>query len=229
MKTKREIGFVEYFAIAASVLFIFGCIASSYKTAKTLEPQQVALGAGYMRLENLDDSNADGIDLLDVNFRTGIAKGFDMGLAHTFDLSSESGSTSLSTFWWDFKGQLSNRENKIGNVSFSLGLIKGYTYDPEVHITSIPLLLSVPADDNLTPTLGYRIGFISNDFIPSNFEDPRHELTLGMEYSFYKASSETWNPKIGFAVGWFNSLTGGEGDSGLILNFGFSVESPVSY
>ena len=63
----------------------FGCFASSYKTAKTLEPKQVALGAGYMRLENLENSDADGIDLLDLNFRYGIGKGFDMGLAHTFD------------------------------------------------------------------------------------------------------------------------------------------------
>lgn len=229
MKTKNNISFVEYFAIITSVLFLFGCFASSYKTAKTLEPKQVALGAGYMRLENLENSDAEGIDLLDLNFRYGIAKGFDMGLAHTFDLSSESGSTSLSTFWWDLKTQLSNRENKIGNVSFSLGLIKGYTYDPEIHITSIPLLLSVPVNDNITPTLQYRIAFISNDFIPSDFENPRHEVTLGMEYSFYKASSDRWNPKIGFAIGWFNSLTGGEGDPGLILNFGFTVESPVSY
>ena len=229
MNIKRKIGFVEYFAITASVLFIFGCFASSYKTAKTLEPKQVALGAGYMRLENLDDSKADGIDLLDLNFRYGIAKGFDMGLAHTFDLSSESGNSSLSTFWWDFKGQLSNRENKIGNISFSLGLLKGYTYDPELHITSIPLLLSVPVNENIMPTLGYRIAFISNDFIPSSFEDPRHEVTLGMEYSFFRPSSENWNPKIGFAVGWFNSLTGGEGDKGLILNLGITVESPVKY
>ena len=187
MKAKNKISFVEYFAIIASVLFIFGCFASSFKSAKTLEPKQVALGAGYMRLENLDNSDADGIDLLDLNFRYGMGKGFDMGLAHTFDLSSESESSSLSTFWWDFKTQLSNRENRIGNVSFSLGLIKGYTYDPEIHITSIPLLLSVPASDNIIPTLQYRIAFISSDFFPTNFSSPRHEVTLGMEYSFYKA------------------------------------------
>ena len=229
MKSKNNIGFIEYFAIIASVLFIFGCIASSYKSAKTLEPKQVAFGAGYMHLENLDNSEADGIDLLDLNFRVGISKGVDMGLAHTFDISSESGNTSLSTFWWDFKTQLSNRENEIGNVSFSLGFIKAYTYDPEIHITSIPLLISVPASENITPTFQYRIAFVSSDFFPSSFEDPRHELALGMEYSFYKTLSDKWNPKIGFAVGWFNSLTGGEGDSGLILNLGITVESPVSY
>ena len=229
MKTKNNLNSVEYFAILVSVLFIFGCLASSYKTAKTLEPKQFAVGAGYMRLENLDDTDADGIDLLDINLRAGLAKGFDMGIANTFHISSESQGSTYSTFWWDCKGQLSNRENNIGDVSFSLGLIKGYVYDPEMNITSIPLLLSIPLNDNITPTFGYRIAFISEDFFPSNFEDPRHEITLGMEYSFYKTPSANWNPKIGFAVGWFNSLTGAEGDDGLILNLGFTVESPVKY
>lgn len=34
---------------------------------------------------------------------------------------------------------------------------------------------------------------------------------------------------IGFAIGTFNSLAGGDGDNGLILNFGFTLESPVRY
>lgn len=34
---------------------------------------------------------------------------------------------------------------------------------------------------------------------------------------------------IGFANGTFNSLAGGDGDNGLILNFGFTLESPVRY
>ena len=230
MKTRNNLGFVEYFAILISVLFIFGCIASSLQTAETLEPKQVAIGAGYMRVEDLENSEAEGIDLLDLNFRYGIARGFDMGIAHTFDLSSESESSGLATFWWDFKGQLSNRENKIGNVSFSLGLIKGYTYDPEVHVSTIPLLLSVPISDNITPTLQYRISFFSDTFIPESFESPRHEFILGMEYSFYKSSPDSWNPRIGFAVGTFNSLAGIEqGDRGLTLNLGITIESPVSY
>ena len=120
MKSYSTNDLAELFVILTSVLFLIGCFASSYKTAKTLEPGQVELGAGYIRLENLENSEAEGIDLLDLNFRVGAAKGFDLGIAHTFDLTSESGSSGLSTFWGDFKVQLSNRENEIGNVSFAL-------------------------------------------------------------------------------------------------------------
>jgi hypothetical protein len=225
---KRGIVIIEYFIILTSVLFIFGCFASSYKTAKTQEPGQFAISAGYMRLENLEDSDAEGIDLLDLSMRYGIARGFDLGLAHTFDITSGDG-TSLSTFWGDFKVQLSNRDNEIGKPSFSLGLIKGYVYDPEVHISSLPLILSLPVSEQFTPTLQYRLTLVSNDFIPTNFEDPRHEVTLGLEYSLFKPSPDSWTPKLGFAIGTFNSLTGGEGDQGLLFNFGFSLESPVSY
>jgi hypothetical protein len=226
MKTRK--GFLEYFMIVSSALFIFGCFASSYKTAKTQEPGQFAISAGYMRLENMEDSDAEGIDLLDLNIRYGITKGFDFGLAHTFDISSGDG-TSLSTFWGDFKVQLSNRDNEIGKPSFSLGLIKGYVYDPEVHITSLPLILSLPVSEQFTPTLQYRFTLISNDFIPTVFEDPRHEVALGLEYSIFKPSEDSWTPKLGFAIGTFNSLTGGEGDQGLLFNFGVTLESPVTY
>ena len=230
MITKLKRKTLESFAVVVSLLFIFGCIASSLQTAETLEPKQVAFGAGYMNVENAENSDAESIDLLDLSFRYGIAKGFDMGLAHTFDLSSESQSTGLSTFWWDIKGQLSNLQNKIGNLSFSLGLIKGYTYDPEVHVSTIPVILSVPVSENITPTFQYRISFFSDSFIPTNFESPRHAFYLGMEYSFFKMSTESWNPRIGFAVGTFNSLTGSESaDRGITLNMGITVESPVSY
>jgi hypothetical protein len=225
---KKRIGIMEYFIILTSVLFIFGCFASSYKTAKTQEPGQFAISAGYMRLDNLEDSEAEGIDLLDLNMRYGISRGFDFGLAHTFDISSGDG-TNLSAFWSDFKVQLSNRGNEVGKPSFSLGLIKGYVYDPEVHITSLPLILSLPVSDQFTPTLQYRFTLVSGDFIPISFEEPRHEVTLGLEYSLFKPSLDSWTPKLGFAIGTFNSLTGGEGDQGLLFNFGITLESPVSY
>ena len=221
---------LESFAVVVSLLFIFGCIASSLQTAETLQPKQVAFGAGYMKVDDAENSDAESIDLLDFNFRFGIARGFDMGLAYTLDLSSESQSSGLSTFWWDFKSQISNRENKVGNVSFSLGLMKGYTYDPEIHISTIPLILSLPVSENITPTFQYRISFFSDSFFPTSFESPRHEFYLGMEYSFFKMSTESWNPRIGFAVGTFNSLTGIEdADRGITFNLGIKVESPVSY
>ncbi|HSD64006.1 MAG TPA: hypothetical protein VLB50_09410, partial [Ignavibacteriaceae bacterium] len=75
----------------------------------------------------------------------------------------------------------------------------------------------------------YRITFLSDGFIPEDFENPRHEVTIGLEYSFNNQNTDKWNPKIGFAIGTFNSLAGGDGDQGLILNLGFTLESPFSY
>lgn len=219
---------VDILVILISVVFIFGCIASSYRTAKTVEKNQVALGGGYMRVENMDNSEADPIDLIDANLRYGLTKGIDIGIANTFDVSKGEG-TSLSTFWGDLKLQLTNRDNEIGKPILSLGLIKGYVYDPEIHMTSLPIMLSIPLNENFIPTLQYRYTLNSNNFIPEDFDNPRHEFSFGLEYTFYKPSPERWTPKIGFAIGTFNSLAGGEGDNGLILNFGFTLESPVKY
>lgn len=228
MRTNKRTGLIEVLVIIIAGMFLFGCIASSYKTAKTVEKNQVALSGGYMHLKNLDNSNADGINLIDLNMRYGLSKNFDMGLANTFDVSSGNG-TSLSTFWGDLKWQLSNHDNEIGKPIVSLGITKGYVYDPQVHLTSFPLMLSIPINDNITPTLQYRYTLASNDFLPSSFEDPRHEFSFGLEYSFSKSSPDKWTPKLGFAVGTFNSLAGGDGDSGLILNFGLTLESPIGH
>jgi hypothetical protein len=227
MKIKR-LKFIEYFIIIISVLFIFGCFATSYETARTEEPGQFAISGGYMRLENLENSSAEGFDLLNLNMRYGIAKGFDFSLAHTFDISSGDGSN-LSTFWGDFKIQLSNRDNIIRQPTFSIGLIKGYVYDSELHITSLPLILSVPVSAQFTPTILYRFTLVSGEIIPTNFDEPRHEFALGLEYSFTEPSSEKWTPKIGFAIGTFNSLTGGDGDQGILYNIGITLESPLTY
>lgn len=228
MKTNQGTGYIEFLVIIIAGMFLFGCIASSYKTAKTVEKKQVALSGGYMHLTNLDNSSADGINLIDLNLRYGVAKGFDMGLANTFDVSSGSG-TSLSTLWGDFKLQLSNRDNEIGKPIVSLGLTKGYVYDPQVHLTSFPVMLSIPLSDRITPTFQYRYTLARDEFLPTTFEDPRHEFSFGLEYSFSKPNLDEWTPKIGFAIGTFNSLAGGEGDNGLILNFGLTLESPVGH
>ena len=228
MKTNKCIRLAGYFSIITSVLFIFGCIASSYQTAETLEPSQLGIGTGVLRAENMDNSEADPIDLLDLGFRVGIARGFDAGLAYSFDISSNGGG-GMSTLWGDLKFQLSNTENLPEKLTFGTGIIKGYTADYESHLTSLPLRFSVPIDDHFTPTLLYRLTIISMEFFPDNFENIRHEFAIGVEYSFNN-HSEKWNPKIGIAIGTFNSLDGSEnGDRGLTLNLGFTLESPVSF
>jgi hypothetical protein len=228
MKINYKIGLADYSVILISVLFVFGCIASSIRSAKTVQPGQASLSGGYMRAIDLEESDADPLDLLDLNGRVGLGRGVDFGIAHTFDLTADNESQ-FNTIWADVKVQLSNRDNEIGEPTFSLGFMKGIVYDPELHITTLPLMLSIPVSEYITPTLQYRFSLISGDFFPTSFEDPRHVVTLGAEFNLTKPNPENWTPKIGFAVGFFNSLTGGEGDSGLTLNLGFILDSPFSY
>ena len=227
MKASKYLRFAGIFSAGAAILFVFGCIASSYQTAETLEPKQVSVGVGLMRAENMDNEEADAIDLLDLGLRYGAARGFDFGLAYTRDISAES-EGALSTVWGDLKFQLTNTDNEPQKLQLGLGLIKGYVSDYETHVTSIPLRLSIPIDDHFMPTLQYRLTFLSDGFLPTDFENPRHEVALGLEYSFNN-HSDSWNTKIGAAVGLFNSLTGGDGDQGLIMNLGITVESPIHF
>ncbi len=225
MKSDYKIGMKDYIVLFITAAFLFGCISSSFRSAKTVEPKQASISGGYMRVIDLEDSDADPIDLLDLGVRYGLPGGVDIGIAHTFDITADNESQ-FSTFWGDIKVQLSNRDNEIGKPTVSLGFLKGYIYDPELHVTSLPLILSVPVSDYFTPTFQYRISFISNDFFPSSFENPRHIFALGLEFSLSKPSPDKWTPKIGFAIGTFNSLTGGEGDQGIFLNLGLILDSP---
>ena len=225
MKSDYKIGMKDYIVLFIAVAFLFGCISSSFRSAKTVEPKQASISGGYMRVIDLEDSDADPIDLLDLGVRYGLPGGVDIGIAHTFDITADNESK-FSTIWGDIKVQLSNKDNEIGKPTVSLGFLKGYIYDPELNVTSLPLIVSVPVSDYFTPTLQYRISFISNDFFPSNFEDPRHIFALGLEFNLSKPTPDKWTPKIGFAIGTFNSLTGGEGDQGLFLNLGLILDSP---
>ncbi len=227
MKSDYKIRTKDYIVLFISVVFLFGCISSSFRSAKTVEPKQASFSGGYMRAINLEDfdDDSDPINLLDLGVRYGLPGGAEIGIAHTFDITADNESK-FSTFWGDFKVQLSNRNNEIGKPTVSLGFLKGYIYDTELHVFSVPIMVSVPVSDYFTPTLQYRISFINNTFLPGNFENPRHIFALGLEFNLFKPTPDKWTPKIGFAIGTFNSLTGGEGDQGLILNLGIILDSP---
>lgn len=227
MKTQNRFSWKELSFVCGAILFFFGCIASSHRTARTLDEGQVSFGGSYLRAEDTEDSKATPIQLLAIDGRVGVARGLDFGLMHTWDIT-EKNENQFATMWGDVKVQLSNRDNIIGKPIFSLGLMKGYVYDQNIkdHITSVPFMLSVPVSDYLTPTLMYRHEIISRDFVPSSLDNPRSTWSLGMEIDLMKPSSQSWTPKLGLSVGTFNSLTGGPGDRGLILNVGLSVDSP---
>ena len=129
----------------------------------------------------------------------------------------------------DFKVQLTNKDNLIRQPIFSIGLMKGYVYheNAELHITTFPLMFGIPMNEYLTPYFTYRFEVIREDFIPDDFKDPRHTFVLGIETNLRKPAPYQFMPKLGFSVGTYNSLFGGEGDRGLILNLGLSIDTPI--
>jgi hypothetical protein len=137
---------------------------------------------------------------------------------------------SFNTVWGDVKVQITNRDNAVGSPILSLGLQKGYVYDPEIHVTSLPAMLSVRLNSSLTATALYRFELLSDGFIPSSVENPRHVLGLGFSAALADETSGNWIPRVGLFVGTFNSLTGDpDGDNGLIMNLGLSFDSPIAH
>ena len=222
----QKISWKDFLFLVGAISFLFGCIASMHRSAKTLDQGQYSFSGSYLRAENLDESDAEPIQLGSFDARMGVTKGVDLGLMHTWDFSKDN-ENRYATFWGDVKFQLTNKENTIYQPIFSTGLMKGYVYDEHAkyHITTLPLMFSIPVSEKNIPFFVYRYEIISKDFIPDDFENPRHTFALGMEMALGSPDSKSVIPKLGFSIGHFNSLLGGEGDSGLILNLGFMFDT----
>jgi hypothetical protein len=230
MNTVPKQPFHPLIVCAIAVAFFFGCIASSHRTARTLESGQGSFGLSYLQANNLDQPDAEPVKLMGFDARVGFSRGFDGGLAYTLDLSNGN-DNAFATVWGDFKVQLTNRDNAVGLPILSLGLMKGYVYDPAIqtHITSFPALLSFRINNSLTATAQYRYEVLSEGFIPVSFEDPRSVYGLGFSVALADETSGNWIPRVGLFIGSFNSLTGGsDGDQGLVLNLGLTLDSPLS-
>ena len=89
MKNSRKVTPKDvWFALAAGAFFL-ACIATSHRTARTLHQGQVSASASYLQDRPADELFGEEvvpIQLAALDARVGIAKGFDMGLAHTWDL-----------------------------------------------------------------------------------------------------------------------------------------------
>lgn len=220
--------------IAGTALLFLGCIATSYRSARTLEPGQVSIGGGYLQANNIEtDEDEDPVQLVNLDFRASPGKQVDVGLSHSYD-ASEGGESYLSTVWGDVKVQLTNTDNELNTLTFSTGLMIGYAYHEKAkrHITTIPLILSFPLSEQFTPTLLYRHEFISEAVLPTESDElqhPRSFVALGVEYALQPPSLTKPTVKLGASVGTFNGLAGGDdSERGLTFNLGVSVDLPVS-
>lgn len=211
---------------AAGCLALFGC-SSLYRSGQTLQRGQYSIGGSYARVSDAAGSSDDAIGSIGIDARFGVGSGIDLGVAHSWT-SSSGGDGTLPTAWFDGRAQLTNRENAVGKPIITVGLAKGIVYsenleDP-LHVTSLPVWMSVPWSDRGIATLGYKFQVGSPQFVPGErTSDPLHTISAGAEYAL-SASKTTWAPKLGAAFGY---MFGSEGGSGaLLIGVGLSFDSP---
>jgi hypothetical protein len=223
----KSVNRIDIIFILGASIFFFGCIATTYHVAKTLEPGQGSLSTGYMQARSFEDMKGDPIQLIGFNGRIGVCRGFDLGTEYTWDISKEN-ENAFATIWGDCKIQLTNKDNELLKPIISTGLLKGYVYDEEakIHISSLPVMLSMPINDQITSTFMYRYELFSEGFFPLSLEDPRHTFALGLEYSLLKPDYNKWSPKLALSLGTLQPLFGEEGDNVLTINFGLIFNSP---
>jgi hypothetical protein len=223
---------LDGFVLVAALGFSLGCITTAHRPARTIDAGQVSVSGSYLRAlpSGEGGEDVDPIQLAAIDMRVGIARGVDAGIAHTWDFTQVNDGA-YKTFWGDVKVQLTNRDNLLRRPTLSTGLIKGYLYDTGdaegIHITSVPLTLDYRVSESLTPFLFYRYELVRDNFIPSGVgSDIRHTFGIGAEIELAPGRTTGWSPKLGLAIGRFNSLDGGDGRGGTILNAGLTLTSP---
>ena len=217
----------DFMFLLVAAFFFLGCIASSYRSGKALDQGQISVGGSYTGAKNVEEDEADMIQLIALDGRVGIVDGLDLGIMHTWDITGDNEGL-FSTLWGDLKWQVTNRDCTIGRPILALGIMKGYVYheDADTHVTSFPMSVSVPATGGITPFFLYRFEQMSDNFMPDSFVDPRHSFFLGSEFDLGPRTEGRWTPKLGLSVGTLNSLAGGEGERHLVVSAGVSADMP---
>lgn len=229
MFASSTLGWKDGLFLTLTVFFFLGCIATTHRTVKTLAPGQGSFSASYLQAENTEDPTAEPVKFFALDARMGAARGFDLGFAHTWDLTKDNEGL-FKTLWVDGRVQLNNRNNTVGIPIVTVGILKGWVYDSDAdyHITGFPIMLGVLASETVVPFILYRYEFIEyENFFPTREAEGRSTFAGGVEVSLTKLKPGAWTPKLGASIGFCNSLYGGEGDNEMYYNFGFSLDGPV--
>jgi hypothetical protein len=228
MKKNSRLDKLDFLFICAVAILFLSCVATTYHTAETLNPGQGSLSPGYMQIRSTEEFAETPVQLLGASARIGASKRFEFGAEHVLDISKDN-DNSFGSIWGDFKVQLTNKDKLIRKPILSTGLMKGYAYhsDANVHITTLPVLFSLKPTDRFSPTFLYRLEYISESFVPSTLENPRHTFALGFEYCLRDPSPDKWDPKLALSIGTLNSLGGDPEESSLLFfNLGFKINTP---
>jgi len=154
MKNKVQLSKLDLLIICVTSVFFLSCIATTLRTAETLEPGEVSLTPGYMQVRSIEEFEEEPVQLLGTAARFGVIKQFDIGVEHVLDISKEN-DNQFGSVWADINVQLTNNDKSLMKPILSTGLMKGYVYhsDAKIHITTLPVLLSLKVNEKFTPTL----------------------------------------------------------------------------
>ena len=159
-----------------TVLFLFGCYATTHRGPATLKPGQFSGNIGYLHLNGADaDTDEEPGKLMTVDIRAGLLPFMDIGLIRTFD-NSDYGDVEydgMDTYWVDTKFQLSNIKNKNFSPQIALGygfgdLISDDDEENKLFVNSLYLTIGVPTKF-VTPFYSFRYEHASDEikWIPS--------------------------------------------------------------
>lgn len=84
METRSILNKKDILFLCGVVIFFFGCIASSHRTARTMKEGQVSLSGSYLQANDLVSSDAKPIQLIGGDARLGTGRGVDIGLGHSW-------------------------------------------------------------------------------------------------------------------------------------------------
>lgn len=153
-----------------TILFLFGCYATTHRGPATLKPGQFSGNIGYLYLKGADATADDKPGkLVTVDARAGILKFWDLGLTRTFDFSDygDIDFDGMDSYWVDTKIQLSNLSNKNYLPQLALGygfgdLIADDDEKDKLFINSLYLIFGVPTKF-VTPYYSFRFEHASDE------------------------------------------------------------------
>jgi len=153
-----------------TILFLFGCYATTHRGPATLKPGQFSGNIGYLYLKGVDAAVDDKPGkLVTVDARVGLLKFWDLGLTRTFDYTDYEGADvdGMDTYWIDTKIQLSNLDNKNFLPQLALGygfgdLIADDEKENKFFVNSLYLTIGIPTEF-VSPYYSFRYEYASDE------------------------------------------------------------------
>ncbi len=168
---------------------LLGCYVTTHRGPRTLDPGQVSVSGGYLRIKGTDVDPADKPnELIGLEGRIGIAPGLDIGLMRTVDISEEvdSPDEGIDTGWLDAKLQVLNRKNALLRPTMAIGYAQGIVLNEEGYVHSLYLLLGTQTE-RASIFYSFRVEGINEELFGGGYGYGRCAHILGLEFEILPA------------------------------------------